>query len=455
MFSKVAINNRGAVAQRLIRALRSLGVKSVVFCSEADQDLPYVREADEFLVLGAPPPLESYLNHERVLAAVKASGAEALHPGYGFLAEDAEFAYKLQEIGVVFIGPKPQALTVFGDKVSSQKEMAKRGLPVNPATDILTGTLDEKLAAAQKLGFPLLVKPAGGGGGIGMIPVLEPEKLAAALETAASQAKRGFGRDQLYAERLVINPRHVEFQIVADGQKSFHLFERDCSIQRRRQKIVEEAGAPNLEVSELRNLAKLAAKVMADMGYDHVGTVETLYGASSGFAFLEVNPRLQVEHAVTEEITGYDLVIAQLKLASGSKVTDLPQPPDEPLGHAIEARVYAEDSQRFLPSPGLLKVFRPPSGAGIRVETGFVEGAKVTPFYDPMVAQVIAKGQDRAEAIKRLSEALSQFEIEGIKTNITFLRAMLSYEPFVKGEVSTGLAEELLKEPSYKALWVK
>ncbi|MDR1578037.1 MAG: biotin carboxylase [Deltaproteobacteria bacterium] len=453
MFSKVAINNRGAVAQRVVRTLRSLGIKSVVFCSEADQDLPYVREADDFRVLGPPPPLESYLSHDRVLAAVIDCGADALHPGYGFLAEDADFAFKLKDLGVTFIGPQPQLLTVFGDKVNTQKELAKRGLPVNPATGILTGSLAERLAEALKLGFPLIVKPAGGGGGIGMIPALTPEKLAAALETAASQALRGFGRDQLYAERLIINPRHVEFQIVADGKDSFHLFERDCSIQRRRQKIVEEAGAPLLDRETVANLSKLVAQVMAEMGYDHVGTVETLYSPASGFVILEVNPRLQVEHAVTEEITGYDLVATQLKLASGSKIADLPPPPDEPLGHAVEVRVYAEDSRRFLPSPGLLKVFRPPSGTGIRVETGFVEGAKVTPFYDPMVAQVIAKGQDRAEAIARLAEALGQFEIEGIKTNLTFLKAMLTYEPFVAGQVSTGLTEELLKEPSYQALW--
>ncbi|MDR1870932.1 MAG: biotin carboxylase [Deltaproteobacteria bacterium] len=453
MFSKVAINNRGAVAQRVIRALRALKVKSVIFCSEADQELPYVKEADEFVVLGPAAPLESYLNHDRVIAALKACRAEALHPGYGFLAEDAAFALKLQELGIVFIGPDPQHLKVFGDKVLARQEMASRGLPVNPATGLLVGTLEERLAIAKAHGFPLLVKPAGGGGGIGMIPVHAPDKLAAALETAASQAQRGFGRAELYAERLIVNPRHVEFQIVADGQMGFHLFERDCSIQRRRQKIVEEAGAPSLDRAGLTVIAELAAKVMADIGYNHVGTVETLYGAETGYAFLEVNPRLQVEHAVTEEITGYDLVETQLQLASGAKVADLPPAPEAPRGHAVEVRVYAEDSRRFLPSPGLLKVFRPPTGPNVRVETGFIEGARVTPFYDPMVAQVIAKGSDRKEAIKTLKEALNAFEIEGIKTNLIFLKALLEYPPFLDGEPRTEMAEELLKEPSYQALW--
>jgi acetyl-CoA carboxylase biotin carboxylase subunit len=455
MFSKVAINNRGAVARRVIRALRALKVKSVVFCSEADAGLPYVQEADERIVLGPPPALESYLNRDRVLAAAEECGADALHPGYGFLAEDAEFARKLTERGVAFIGPGPGLLSVFGHKVNSQKEMAARGLPVNPATEVLDGPFEEAMAAAQALGFPLMVKPASGGGGIGMIPVDDPGKLAAALEKAASQAQRGFGQSQLYAERLIIHPRHVEFQVVADGQDAFHLFERDCTVQRRRQKIVEEAGAPRLPREALDGFAALAAKVLAQMGYDHVGTVETLWSRESGFVFLEVNPRLQVEHAVTEEITGYDLVETQLRLASGAKVADLPPPPKEPRGHAVEARVYAEDSQRFLPSPGPLKAFRPPEGEGIRVETGFAEGCLVTPFYDPMVAQVIAHGKDREEAVARLREALCRFEIEGIKTNLEFLKATLEWPAFLGGDLGTGLADSILADPAYRARWKK
>jgi acetyl-CoA carboxylase biotin carboxylase subunit len=244
----------------------------------------------------------------------------------------------------------------------------------------------------------------------------------------------------------------VEFQVVADGQAAFHLFERDCSVQRRRQKIVEEAGAPGLNRADLRRFSEKAAEVMAEVGYDHVGTVETLYSKESGFVFLEVNPRLQVEHAVTEEITGRDLVAIQLELASGAKISDLPPPPEDPIGHAIEARIYAEDSSRFLPSPGPLKVFRPPYGTGIRVETGYAEGNVVTPYYDPMVAQVIATGKDRAEALERTRVALAEFEIAGIKTNLVFLRALMDYPPFVAGSYGTTLAEDLLAEPFYKEL---
>ncbi|MDR1085653.1 MAG: ATP-grasp domain-containing protein [Deltaproteobacteria bacterium] len=456
MFKKVAVNNRGAVARRIIRALASLKVKSVVFCSEADKFMPYVREADEYRIIGPAPPQDSYLNHGRVLAAVKECRADALHPGYGFLAEDTCLAGKLTEMGVKFIGPKPELLTVFGDKVAAQNEMAKRGLPINMATGILTGSPEEKISQVKKLGFPVLIKPAGGGGGIGMIPVFSEDKLASALETAESQALRGFGRGQLYAERLIADPRHVEFQIVGDGQGgAFHLFERDCSIQRRRQKVIEEAGAPNISQAELAVLAGKATEVMASLGYDHVGTVETLYSPETGFCFLEVNPRLQVEHAVTEEITGADLVTLQLQLASGATVSQLPPPPEKPAGHAVEARIYAEDSQRFLPSPGMLKVFRPPKGPGIRVETGYERKSMVTPYYDPMVAQVIAKGRSREAALNLLDEALAAFDIDGIKTNITFLRRMLAYPPFRSGDVQTSLTEKLLKEPDYKALFEK
>jgi acetyl-CoA carboxylase biotin carboxylase subunit len=456
MFAKVAVNNRGAVAARIIRTLAALKIKSAVFCSEADQDLPYVREADEFRVIGPAPPLESYLNRDRVAAAVKDCRADALHPGYGFLAEDALLASRLEEAGTVFIGPRPRFLTVFGDKVAAQKVMAARGLPVNPATGILEGTLEEQIQAASALGFPLLIKPAGGGGGIGMVPAFSAGKLAAALETAASQALRSFGKTQLYAERLISNPRHVEFQIVTDGQGGgFHLFERDCSVQRRRQKVIEEAPAPLISRPELARLADLSVRVMTDLGYNHIGTLETLYGEETGFSFLEVNPRLQVEHGVTEEVTGTDLAAMQIILAAGGTAADLPAPPEAPAGHAVEARIYAEDSQRFLPSPGVLKVFRPPKGEGIRVETGYAEGARVTPFYDPMTAQVIAWGRTRREAVSRLDEALAAFEIEGIKTNIPFVRAMLAFEPFAEGRVHTGLTEALLSEPHYQSLWKK
>ncbi|UQZ90291.1 biotin carboxylase [Deltaproteobacteria bacterium Smac51] len=445
MFKKVVIANRGAVAARLVKSLRNMGIASVALYSEADANLPYVAEADESCLIGPPPAPQSYLNQEAILEAAKKTGADAIHPGYGFLSENSGFARKVAEAGQTFIGPDPKWLEIMGDKTASLELMAKQGMPVSPATGILKGTLEEQAAEAEALGFPLLIKPAGGGGGIGMTPVMESEKLIGALESASKLASRSFGQAAIYAERLMINPRHVEFQIAADRTgKAIHLFERDCSTQRRRQKVVEEAGAPNIPAAELAAMADRAAAIMASLGYDHLGTVETLYSPDTGFAFLEVNPRLQVEHGVTEEITGLDLVQAQIRLAAGEPLDKVLTRPEKPVGHAIEARIYAEDPIKFFPSPGPLKVFRPPVGAGVRVETGFAEGATVTPFYDPMIALVIVHGDTREAAMDLMHDALGEFAVEGIKTNIPFVRALMKYEPFRAGRVHTGLAEEYL-----------
>ncbi|MDR2200311.1 MAG: biotin carboxylase [Deltaproteobacteria bacterium] len=450
MFKRVAVPNRGAVASRVVRALNELGVESLILCSEADKDNPYVAEATFFKVIGPSAPRESYLNQDAVIRAALEGGCDALHPGYGFLSENWEFARKTGEAGLVFIGPSPEFLKTMGDKVSARAVMGGRGFPLSPSTGTLLGTLEEMAREAEKIGFPLLIKPAGGGGGIGMIPVFESGKLQSGLKTAASQAERGFGKSELYAERLLINPRHVEFQIVADGREALHLHERDCSTQRRRQKVVEEAGAPGIEEALLRETAEKAARALASLGYDHLGTVETLYSRESGFSFLELNPRLQVEHAATEEVTGTDLVKIQLRLASGEKLKDiLPAGTPEKRGHAVEARIYAEDPLRFLPSPGPLKVFRPPYGGGVRVETGFKEGGVVTPFYDPMIAQVIARGETRGEALDKLSSALEAFRVEGVKTNIPFILALLRHPPFREGGAHTGTSEELVKSPGY------
>ncbi|MDR2613213.1 MAG: biotin carboxylase [Deltaproteobacteria bacterium] len=452
MFKKVAVANRGTIAARLVRALAGLGVPSHVLCSEADRDNPYVTEADGFTVIGPPPPRESYLDRERVAEAALAAGCDAVHPGYGFLSEDALFAELCAGKGLRFIGPSPAWLRVMGDKVASRRLMGGKGLPLCPSTGILRGTAEEMARECEALGFPLLIKPAGGGGGIGMVPVSGPERLAQALATAASQAERGFGRADLYAERLLVSPRHVEFQVAADGRTAVHLHERDCSVQRRRQKVVEEAGAQGIPRPELEAMAAKAAAILAGSGYDHLGTVETLYSPEAGFGFLEVNPRLQVEHAVTEELTGVDLVELQVRLAAGSPVPELLPAPPPFSGHAVEARIYAEDPVRFLPSPGALKVFRPPRGPGIRVETGFREGGAVTPFYDPMIAQVIARGPDRLAALDLLSDALGEFAVEGVRTNIGFVRALVRHEPFREGKVHTTMAEEFVKLKGYQPL---
>ncbi len=447
MFNKVMIANRGAVAARLVKTLRALGVQSAALYSEADADLPYVSEADEKYLLGPSPAPQSYLNQEAILEAARLSGAEAIHPGYGFLSENAENAAKVLAAGLTFIGPDPKWLKLMGDKTASKALMTAEGFPASPSTGILTGSLEEQVREASSLGFPILIKPAGGGGGIGMTPVFDREKLAGAIESASKLAARSFGAPALYAERLIENPRHVEFQIVADKNgRAIHLFERDCSTQRRRQKIVEEAGAPTIGAEELKAMAERAAEVMGRLGYDHLGTVETLYSPGDGFAFLEVNPRLQVEHGVTEEVTGLDLVAAQIRLAAGYSLDEaLPARPGAISGHALEARIYAEDPVKFFPSPGPLKVFRPPQGAGVRVETGFVEGATITPFYDPMIALVIVKAATRLQAIDLMYEALGDFVVEGIKTNIPFVRGLMKYEPFRQGLVHTGLAEEYLR----------
>jgi acetyl-CoA carboxylase biotin carboxylase subunit len=449
MYKKIAVPNRGTVAARIVRALRELSIKSVVLCSEADKDNPYVKQADEFIVIGPPTPKESYLNHESVIKAALDSGCEAIHPGYGFLSEDPEFAKKVLDNGLGFIGPTPYYLKLMGDKVLARNEMYKKGFPLTPYSKTLTGTFEEQAKEARKVGFPLMIKPSHGGGGIGMIPVFTEDKLINALESAANQAERGFGKRDIYVERMLTAPRHIEFQVVSDGVDSVHLFDRDCSIQRRRQKVIEEAGAPLLPLDVIKEMALKASHILGEIGYNHLGTVETLY-SSKCFGFLEVNPRLQVEHAVTEEVTGVDLVKTQIKLSCGQKVPDIfAATPVLFCGHSIEARIYAEDSKKFYPSPGPLKVFQPPRGYGIRIETGFEEGNIISPYYDPMIAQVIVHAPDREKAIDLLYDALCDFPIEGIKTNLGFLKAMLQYPPYREGNIHTGLTDELINSKSY------
>lgn len=451
MYKKVAVANRGTIAARIIRAMGELSIKTVALCSEVDKDNPYVKKADEFKVIGPAPPKDSYLNHEAVIKAALESGVEAIHPGYGFLSEDYVFAQKVLDAGLFFVGPSPEWLKVMGDKVVARNRMYSKGFPLTPYSKTLTGTYEEQAKEARRVGFPLMIKPSCGGGGIGMIPVQTEDKLVAALEQAASLAERGFGKRDVYAEKMIKNPRHIEFQIVSDGLESVHLFERDCSIQRRRQKVLEEAGAPNIDKETILKMAQKSADVLKDLGYDHLATVETLYSSSKDFGFLEVNPRLQVEHAVTEEVTGVDLVKTQMKLCAGQRVPDIfAATPVFFCGHAIEARIYAEDSRTFFPSPGQLKVFNFPKCMGVRIETGFEEGNVITPYYDPMIAQVIVHGTSREEVLNLLYDALTNFRIEGIKTNIGFLKAMIKYPPYREGKLHTGLAEELVKSPDYK-----
>lgn len=444
-FDKVLVANRGAVAARVIRALRQMGIRSVAVYSEADQDLPYVAQADEAYPIGPADPRSSYLNQEALLAVMKETGADAVHPGYGFLSENHRFASEVQRRGAVFIGPSPQWIEAMGHKTRARELMARYGAPMCESTGVLEGTPQAMLEQASAIGFPVLVKPAGGGGGIGMLAAHDPVQLAKAIEQARSMAQRSFANADIYVERLCTRPRHIEFQILADRHGEVrHLFERDCSIQRRHQKVLEESPAPLLPRADLDAAAARFTQVLAELRYDVIGTVESLYEEQQGFSFLEMNTRLQVEHAVTEEITGIDLVQSQIRLAAGESLASVIPHDPAICGHAIEARIYAEDPVRFFPSPGKLSTFVPPSGRGIRVETGYTAGNQVTPHYDPMLAKVIAHAPTRDQAIRRLSDALSAFEIQGVKTNISFVQRVLAFEDFAAGRVHTGQANELL-----------
>ncbi len=445
MFQKVVVANRGAVASRVLRALKAQGIRTVAVYSEADAGLPYLALADETHAIGEADPRASYLNQDVLLDVVKRSGADGLHPGYGFLSENAGFAERVNASGACFIGPSPRWIDAMGHKTRARDLMKQHGMPMGTSSALLDEDEPRTLAEAARVGYPVLVKPAGGGGGIGMLPARDDAELLKAVAQARSLAQRSFGNAELYLERLVERPRHIEFQILADRHGNVrHLFERDCSVQRRHQKVIEEAGAPLIPRAQVTQAAETITGILGELGYDVIGTVETLYDGSGGFNFLEMNTRLQVEHAVTEEVTGVDLVRSQVRLAWGERL-DAVLPQEVQLrGHAIEARIYAEDPVRFFPSPGPLNTLRLPCGEGIRVETGYAEGSRVTPFYDPMIAKVIARGATRAQAIARLVDALDATVIEGVKTNIPFARQVLLSPEFVAGEVHTGLGAQVL-----------
>jgi acetyl-CoA carboxylase biotin carboxylase subunit len=445
MFHKVIVANRGAVAARVLRALNEMGIHSVAVYSEADAGAPYLERASETFAIGPAPARESYLNQEVLIEVLRKSGADGLHPGYGFLSENAAFAQKVTDTSARFIGPSPRWIEAMGHKTRARELAASHGMPMAPGTGILPADPDAILAAARAIGFPVLVKPAGGGGGIGMLPAKDEAGLLAAVERSRSMAERGFGTAEVYLERLMERPRHVEFQVLGDSHGgAVHLHERDCSTQRRNQKVIEEAPAPGLPREKAGAVADQVAGIMRKMGYDNIGTVEMLMGEDGSFNFLEMNTRLQVEHGVTEEVTGVDLVAAQIRSAAGERLAAFLPARIELKGHAIQARVYAEDPKNFFPSPGRLNVFHPPQDRSVRVETGYAEGRDVTPHYDPMIAKVIVHAETRARAIERLADALAAFEIQGIKHNIPAVLAVLRSEPFRAGRVHTGLIPEVL-----------
>lgn len=432
---RLLIANRGAIARRIVRACRALSIESVVVYSEADLGAPYIAEADHAYALQGVTGQDTYLNQTALLRVAQTAGVDAVHPGYGFLAENAEFAQAVLDQGHVFVGPRPQWLQRMGDKVAARQLLGEHGFPVFAGSGLIT-ELGEAKQVAEQIGYPVMVKPTGGGGGMGMEVVRREQDLTAALARAQAIAGSAFANSGVYLERFIDRPRHIEFQILADGKgQAMHMYERECSVQRRNQKLIEESPAPGIDAKLLLERAELAARACAELRYDNVGTLETLFTADGGMGFLEMNTRIQVEHGVTEAVTGCDLIQLQIELAGGGGLPAMPSRQ----GFAIEARLYAEDPDTMLPSTGKLTVFRPPELHGVRVETGYQAGQQITPYYDAMLAKIIAHGHTRELAIGRLLVALRAFEVGGIKTNAQLLMRILQNEAFVAGQVDTGI----------------
>ncbi len=445
MFSKVLIANRGEIACRVIRTCEKLGVQTVAVYSEADRDAQHVRMATEAYLLGPAPPSESYLNIYKIVEVAKSSGAEAIHPGYGFLSENAAFAVACREAGVKFIGPSPEVMETMRDKVRARKLAKKAGLPVLPGTNTAVGDRNA-LKRANKLGFPLMVKAAAGGGGIGMQIVNSPEEMAPLIERARHQAANSFGSPRLYFERYLEHASHIEVQILADEKgKTIHLMERDCSVQRRNQKILEIAPSMKL-TSKLRKLiTKYALKLAKHIGYANAGTVEFLVSMDGDIYFLEMNMRLQVEHGITEMITGIDLVEMQLRIASGEKML-YKQKDIRNHGYAMEARIYAEDPDTFLPSSGVITALSEPDGnEHVRIDGSINVGYKVDIYYDPLLAKLMCWGETREEARTLMAESLESYHIEGVNSNVPFLRRVVESQEFASGAYDTWIVSNLQK----------
>ncbi|WP_113905133.1 MULTISPECIES: acetyl/propionyl/methylcrotonyl-CoA carboxylase subunit alpha [Brevibacterium] len=446
MFRTVLIANRGEIALRVIRTCRRLGIRTVAVHSDADAGAAHVNLADTAVRLGPAAAAESYLSIERVIAAARATGAEAIHPGYGFLSENAEFAAACEAAGIVFLGPGADAIRTMGDKITAKQAVSARGVPLVPGTTDAAMTNDDLIAAADGIGFPVLIKPSAGGGGKGMHAVHDPAALPAALEAARREAAGSFGDDTLFLERLVATPRHIEVQIVADSHGNvIHLGERECSLQRRHQKVIEEAPSALLDEATRARIGEAACETARSVGYRGAGTVEFIVGAEhpDEFFFMEMNTRLQVEHPVTEEVTGIDLVELQLRIGAGEELP-LTQDDITLTGHAIEARIYAEDPSRgFLPTGGRALDVVFPDGEGIRLDAGLAPGQTIASDYDPMIAKLIVRADDRATAIARLDAALAASAVPGIVTNIDFLRTLLSLDAVVAGALDTSLIDAM------------
>jgi acetyl-CoA carboxylase biotin carboxylase subunit len=443
VFRAVLVANRGEIARRVFRACRRLGVATVAVYSEADREAPHVREADRSVLLGPPPARESYLDIERILSAAREGGADAVHPGYGFLSENWRFAEACARAGLAFIGPPAEAIRAMGDKAGARRLMAAAGVPTVPGSPGAVGDAAEAQARAADVGFPLILKAAGGGGGIGLARVERAADLAAAFATATRRAQAAFGNAAVYLERYLERPRHVEVQIFADAHGTVvHLHERECSIQRRHQKLIEESPAPGLDPATKRGLVEAAVAGARAIGYVNAGTLEFLIDAAGRFYFIEMNTRIQVEHPVTEEVTGLDLVAEQLRVAAGERLS-WRQPEIVQRGAAVEGRVYAEDPDKnFLPSPGTITRLDRPWGEGIRLESGIEAGTAVPVHYDPLLLKLVARGGDRDEALARLRAAIDATVVEGVRTTLPFLRRVLDHPDVRRGALHTQMVEQ-------------
>ncbi len=445
MFSKILIANRGEIALRIIRACKELGIKTVAVYSEADRDSLHVKFADEAVCIGAASPQSSYLNIPSIVSAAEISDVEAIHPGYGFLAENAHFAEICESCQIKFIGPSPEAIRLMGDKMMAKETMKKAGLPVIPGSVSVVKDKDEALRVAHKLQYPVIVKAVAGGGGRGMRIAHNDVRLISVLMTCQAEAQAAFGTPDVYIEKYLSNPRHVEFQIVADKYGHVvHLGERDCTIQRRHQKLLEESPSPAVDQKLRKKMGEAAVRGAKSANYSNVGTIEFLLDEGGDFYFMEMNTRIQVEHPVTEMITGIDLVKEQLKIAAGERLS-FDQDDIKINGNAIECRINAEDPDNgFMPSPGKISLFHAPGGPGVRVDSHAYQGYQITPHYDSMIAKVIAHGKNRGEAVQIMQRALSEFTIEPIKTTIEFHKRIISDPDFLRGNVTTEFVSKMM-----------
>lgn len=447
MISKILIANRGEIAVRIIRAARELGVETVLVYSKADKDSLAVKLADRSVCIGPPPASESYLFYQNILSAAMAVKADAIHPGYGFLAENADFADACRAVKIRFIGPKSNVIRRMGDKAKAKSLMKESGIPVVPGSDGIIESLDSAFEAAEKTGFPIIIKASAGGGGKGMRIVCEKKELEKAFNFASTEAQQAFGDSRLYLEKYIASPKHIEVQILGDRHGNVvHLFERDCSIQRRHQKLLEEAPSPAIDKNTREKLGEIAVKAAKSVEYDSAGTIEFLYDQETKeFFFMEMNTRIQVEHPISEEITGIDLIKYQVKIVNGEKL-DFKQEDIKRNGHSIECRINAEDPEKdFNPAPGKITQLIVPGGPGVRIDSGVYPGYTIPPFYDSLVAKLIVWGKNRKEALERMKRALGEFYIEGIKTTIPFHKRVIINKEFLRGHYTTDFINKFLR----------